>query len=491
MTGGFVYDGDPASAPRPDTDILLRDGRIHSIGPAATREARRLRQQRLTTDHTEIDAAGMLVLPGFVNAHWHDMFAMRVAFKGALRPAADQDDTAAFMAAGGDMYAIAAAFDKLGAAARALTPDEAVRIARYSIATQLLCGSTTLGDVGSVNLPPALAQAALELGVRCSVSTWAADGLIVPDSGAYQQTRDPAEIIEELRHLEELTSAHPEHLRMRPTAAYGTNMSDSLGAALADLCRESALPFATHVGALRHEAEVVRRHFGTTPVRRLHRLGLTGSGLMAVHTGFVDDGETGILLETGAHVSHSPAKYGATGEDTITGTGAMTEFLRRGIPVSLSTDGAPTPVGGMVESMSAAWRMHNEYTADPTTVLPSRALAMATSTAAAGLGWSDVGTLAPGHAADLVLVPRTDWRFTLSSRPLEALLQLGGSRDVHTVVAGGRVVVRDHALVGADLRQLEADYLDALRSFSARVLHVPADALASVLGATRNREVLT
>ncbi|BFO16208.1 hypothetical protein SHKM778_25960 [Streptomyces sp. KM77-8] len=99
-------------------------------------------------------------------------------------------------------------------------------------------------------------------------------------------------------------------LRARPTAVYGTNMTDELGRGLAEIVRGHDTGFASHIGAQRHEGEFVRKYFGATPVRRFAALGLLDERLMSIHTGFADDEERRMLLEAGVHLSHSPPSTG-------------------------------------------------------------------------------------------------------------------------------------------------------------------------------------
>src|SRR5947209_8195351 len=49
--------------------ILVRDGVIESAGPQSEIE------QAITSDHEVVDAGGRVVLPGFVDAHTHPVFA--------------------------------------------------------------------------------------------------------------------------------------------------------------------------------------------------------------------------------------------------------------------------------------------------------------------------------------------------------------------------------------------------------------------------------
>ncbi|GLY51413.1 amidohydrolase family protein [Lentzea sp. NBRC 102530] len=453
--------------------VLVVDDRIVAVGTAeevgtavATLPPHRL------AELTVLDASRAMVLPGFVNAHWHETFALRLTGQQALRPASDRTDAGGMLSNGGDPYDVSASFDGSADLADLLTPGEAAAVARYSMWTQLRCGTTTLGDTGSVNHPSALARAATDLGMRCAVSLWAGDVVCEPGSDAPVRTRDAARLLARTEEIVRLAGS--EFVRARPGTVYITNMSDELGKGLADLTARHDLPFVTHVAALRAEADVVRRHFGTTGLRRLHDLGLVTDRFTAVHCGFLDDEERALLLDAGASLTVSPAKYGCTGETLMAETDTVTALRRAGLPVSLSTDGSPLPHSGMVEAMRAIWHGSAERTGDPAELLPTDALAMATRVPATSLGWTGIGSIEPGNLADLVLVRTDDWRYLLQPRPLESLLVLGGSLDVDTVIVGGRVLLRDGRATEVDEDGLRSDYLDALESFSSRCLGVDA-----------------
>lgn len=471
VAGGCVYTADPDHRVIPDGAVLIDGDRIVAVGTRAEIEAGLPADQPAPT---LVDATASLVLPGLVNPHWHDLSALRLPFNGALRPATDRDDRPAFMALGGDVARISVTFDKFTDTVDQLRPDEADAIARHAVWSQLRTGVTTLGDVGSINRPESLAAAAAALGIRCVVTTWAGDTVCAPGETRSRRTRDTDTVLDRIDQLLTSTAADRSGLiRARPTAVYAPNMSDELIRGYAELTARHDVGFTTHVAALRHEAALTRAYHGSTPVRRFADHGLLSERFMAVHCAFADADDTKLLIDAGAHISHSPAKYGTTGEASLTETRAIPELRRAGLPVSLSTDGGALPVGGMLEAMRAAWQAYNEMYADPTEVRATDALAMASSVAAAGLGWDDqVGSLQPGKQADLVIIPTDDWRYLLNPRPLEALLTLGGSTDVDTVIVAGRTVVRHGRPTTADPEQIEADYLDALTSFSIRALRL-------------------
>jgi len=468
IENGFVYTADRRDRIYPLGSVLVLDGRIAAVGAAA--DVRRAVHMLGAAPRT-IDARRHLVLPGLVNAHWHDVFAARIARGGALRSCHDHEDLLGVFAGGGEMHAISAMFDGFHDMIDALTSAEAEAIAYYSVWTQLRSGTTTLGDVGSLNRPDALIAAVRALGIRGAISTWASDVVCEVGADRPRRTRDCDMLLGELEGVfRSCAGDATERLRARPSTVSLTNMSDELGEGLAEIVERFGATFATHLAAERNESAFVEHYFGARPVERLDRLGLVSDRLMAVHCSFVDDDEARRLVDAGVHINHSPAKYGAAGESTMSETRLISRLLRDGAEVSLSTDGTIFPLGGMVENMRAAWEMHNEMWADHNVVVPTRALAMATRIGARGLGWEDeVGSLEVGKQGDLVMVPMDGWRYLLNPRPLEGLLRLGSSNDVKTVIVGGRILVEESRACVVDEAELEAAFLAALRSFSSRL----------------------
>ncbi|KAB2346965.1 amidohydrolase family protein [Actinomadura rudentiformis] len=483
VEGGFVYTADEHHTILPSGSVLIVDDRIVAVGDRVEVAGALARLPAEAGDRIQrLDAEGMVVLPGLVNAHWHEMFALRLPFKGALRDPSDRDDAAGFMAHGGDIPRLSLAFDSFSHVSEGMTEEEADAIARYSLWTQLRSGTTTVGDAGSLNRPDRIAAAAQALGMRASITTWASDAVCPPGENEYRRTRDADAVLSRTEELLQRYPAEPGGLvRSAASALYVTNLSDELGHGLRDLAQHYDTPFLTHVGALRNEPEAVRTYYGATSVRRLDDLGLLSERLMAIHCAFADHEERKRLVASNAHISHSPAKYGSTGESTMSETKTIPELMRSGLDVSLSTDGASLPIGGMPEAMTAAWQLHNEMAADPCHLPPTQALAMATRLAARGLRWADeIGSLEKGKQADLILIPADDWRYLLNPRPLEAFLTLGGSNDVDTVIVAGKVRLSGGHHPEFDEAAITEHYLHALRSFSARQLDLDEAVLARV-----------
>ncbi len=457
IRGGFLYTANPAQPYIANSWVLVIGKRIAAIGELGKDEP--------SSDQT-LNANGKLILPGFVNPHWHESLAA---------PNDEQPDdshlTLTPYAQGGNIEALGAMFGFISGVGKRLTADEAVAIARWSLWTQLRSGTTALGDVGSANTADGMAQAALDLGMRIRVSRWGSDIMLPAGASTYKKIADTQEQIDDWEALMDRWNQHASGLiGGMPSVMGAFGSSDEQLIAMGDIAARYQSPYATHLAPLRNEAAAVKAVFGRTAIERFDALGLLTNRLIAVHTNHATEAEYQRLLETGVHICHSPAHYGMLGERSTSETRQLARFLRDGAPVSCSTDGGITYIGGMPEAMRAAHLGHNEATNDNTTCPPTTALLTATRNGANALGWGDkTGSIEPGKQADLVLVDMDDWRYRGGNHPLRTFLVSGGSRDVNTVMVAGEIVVHEGRSTRFDEAELFDDYQKAALSVRARI----------------------
>ena len=457
IRGGFLYTANPAQPYIANSWVQVVGNRIVAIGTVGDGEPE--------CDQT-LNASGKLVLPGFVNPHWHESLAA---------PNDEQPDDShialTLYAQGGNIEALGAMFGFIAGVGKRLTADEAVAIARWSLWTQLRSGTTALGDVGSANTADGMAQAALDLGMRIRVIRWGSDIMLPAGATTYKKIADTQEQIDDWEALMDRWNNHASGLiGGMPSVMGAFGSSDEQLIAMGDIATRYQSPYATHLAPLRNEAAAVKAVFGRTAIERFDALGLLTNRLIAVHTNHATEAEYQRLLEAGVHICHSPAHYGILGESSTSETRQIARFLRDGAPVSCSTDGGITYIGGMPEAMRAAHLGHNEATNDNTTCPPTTALLTATRNGANALGWGDkIGSIEPGKQADLVLVDMDDWRYCGGNHPLRTFLVSGGSRDVNTVMVAGEIVVRDGRSTRFDEAELFDDYQKAAQSVRARI----------------------
>ena len=131
------------------------------------------------------------------------------------------------------------------------------------------------------------------------------------------------------------------------------------------------------------------------------------------------------------------------------------DLVAAGAPVGLGVDGvASNEIGGLLPELRMAVFLARQRSLDPTVFGPADALRLATEGGARCLGRTDVGRLEPGLRADVVVWPGDDLADVLD--PLAGLV-LGPERRARHVFVDGEYVVRDGALVGADIGALHAD----------------------------------
>ncbi|MDP6707362.1 MAG: amidohydrolase family protein [Alphaproteobacteria bacterium] len=229
--------------------------------------------------------------------------------------------------------------------------------------------------------------------------------------------------------------------------------------------RETGRPCTTHLSQSVIEFnEIVRRH-GVTPVQYADQIGLLGRSTILGHCIFIDEHSSlrwhtskdlDILAETGTSVAHCPspfARYGDAMED-------VGRYLRAGVNLGMGTDVAPHNV---LEEMRLALIASHLMTKDIHASSTSDLFHMATVGGAKALLRDDIGRLAPGAKADIVLVDLANPAMMPVRDPLKSLIYHAADRavaevyvDGRKVVAGGEVLTLDRVDAAGRLAEAQA-----------------------------------
>jgi cytosine/adenosine deaminase-related metal-dependent hydrolase len=164
--------------------------------------------------------------------------------------------------------------------------------------------------------------------------------------------------------------------------------------------------------------------------------------------------EARLFGETGTGVAHCPSSNFRLGS----GIAPVRALLEAGAPVGLGVDGsASNDSSNMLAEARQALLAHRGDPDPSRWITAEEALWMATRGGAACLGRDDIGALAPGKAADLILVETRRLSYAgAGSDILAALVFTPFPEPVDTVMVGGRIVVEGGALVGVDVEALVA-----------------------------------
>jgi 5-methylthioadenosine/S-adenosylhomocysteine deaminase len=422
LRGGHVLSMDPQIGDIYGGDVLLEDDRIAAVAPSID-----------AGDAEVIDATNCVVMPGFIDSHRH-------TWETVIRGIAPDVSLAGYF----DIV-----LDQLAPAYR----PEDVYAGNYLGSLEALdAGITTVLDWSHINNTPEHADEAIR-GLRDanlrSVYCYGNPNTSLADWWYTSTLEAP----EDIRRVREQYFSSDDGLI---TLAMGTRGPGFCTPEVVkhdwELARDVGAPISVHVGMGPYAGRF-------SMVKQLSELNLLGSDTTYIHCNYLSDEEFQLIADTGGKVSISPMVEMAMGH----GTPPTAKALQHGLRPSLSIDVVTTVPGDMFTQMRFLWAQdrllaHEAAFAaetDVTGLLSSRdVLEFATIEGARVCGLEDrTGSLTPGKQADVVVI-RCDHTNTYPViDPVSTVVLQADTRNIDTVFVGGRLVKRDGALVGADLRR--------------------------------------
>jgi cytosine/adenosine deaminase-related metal-dependent hydrolase len=208
--------------------------------------------------------------------------------------------------------------------------------------------------------------------------------------------------------------------------------------------------------------EITRRH-GYTPIGWLDSMGLLNDRAIIGHGIFLDDHpstqwhtdtDLARLAETGTTVAHCPTVFARRGI-TMKNFG---RYKRRGVNMGLGTDTYPH---NMLDEMRLVGYLARTQATDPRAVTTTEIFDAATIGGAKALGRDDIGRLAAGCRADIVLVNAEHPMMRPGRDPMRSLVYAAGDRALRDVYVDGQLVVKDGMVLTMDYEQAAAHLHEA------------------------------
>ena len=245
--------------------------------------------------------------------------------------------------------------------------------------------------------------------------------------------------------------------------------SDDALTALAETSRRHNVPLHMHLVETAYQKEYARRRGGGgTAVDYLDRFGLLGPLMTLGHGTWLNERDIARLAETGTCVCHNCS----SNFRLRSGVAPLNALEAAGIVTAIGMDEAGiNDDRDMLQEMRMVLRAHRvPGMADNVVPTAAQVLRMATVGGAATTPFGDrIGTLAPGKAADMVLL---DWEqiafpYLDEAMPLlDAVIQRAKTVGVRTVICDGEVIYTEGRFTkvdrGAALRALHDDLSRAL-----------------------------
>lgn len=429
LKGGTVLSLDPQIGTLPVGDVLIEGNKIVQVGkdiqPGAGTEV--------------IDAARMIVMPGFVDTHRH-------IWEGLLRnigtdvPLEGRSSYITFV---------------LGRLGRAYRPQDAYAGNIVSAFGAIDAGVTTLLDWSHIQASPEHTDAVVQALNDSKLRAVFAYGF--PWWGKYEP-KQPGWFVRAARA--HFTSK--DQLLTYALAAAGPEFTDfEITRSHWNMARSVDARITTHVGV------------GTFGQRRkVEEFGRKGPELMGpdttyIHCTTLNDTEIQMIVDSGGSVSLAAPVEMMMGH----GMPPTQKFLDRGLKPSLSVDVETNVPGDMFTQMRSLISLQHNLIHErrlagesrvPELITEQDVLEYATIEGARANGLDHkVGTLTPGKEADILLL-RTD-RINTSpiTNPAATVVWGMDTSNVDTVIIAGRVLKRSGQLVNVDLSAVHAMVYDA------------------------------
>ncbi|PZE21908.1 amidohydrolase [Paenibacillus xerothermodurans] len=198
------------------------------------------------------------------------------------------------------------------------------------------------------------------------------------------------------------------------------------------------LPIHTHMSETAREVQDNVDQYGARPVAHLAKLGVFSRPALVAHAVHLTDEEIDVLAQYDVRVSHNPG----SNLKLASGVARVPELLRKGIKVSLGTDGPASNNNlDMFEEMRLAALIHKGVTGDPVAVPAEAALRMGTLDGARSIWLDDVGALKSGMKADFIALDIDQAHFYPKTNYISHAIYSASANDVADVWIDGRLIV--------------------------------------------------
>ena len=378
-------------------ELHVKDDRISYVGGSLGAEE----LSALGSFDREIDGGGNLLLPGFKNAHTHSAMTF-------LRSYADDLPLDEWL--NRKVFPMEAKLDE----------EKIYWLAQLAFLEYLTGGITTAFDMYLI--PDAVGKAARDFGFRTV--------LVGAMNNFCQSPEDEERCYRTWNSEGDLVS-----YRLGFHAEYTTSMERMK--ALADLAHRFQAPVFAHNSETEKEVRECIGRYGKTPTQVMDELGLFDYGGGGYHCIWLGQEDFEIFRRRGLFAVTCPG----SNTKLASGIAPVAEFLRRGIPVAIGTDGAASNnCLDMFREMFLVTGLAKLREKDASVVPAENVLRMATVNGARAMGLTGCETLSAGQKADLIMIDMDQPNMRPLSDPEKNLVYSGSKQNVCLTMIDGKIL---------------------------------------------------
>ncbi len=453
ISGGRILDPDGDLHSPLQADILINSGVIEEIGATAASNAAVLNAD-------VIDARGMLVTPGFVNAHSHSHDVL-------LRGCFEQVPLEVW-----GLTAFPAGWPR--------RPVEEVRLRTEMHAAECLRGGmTTVQDMVTIggtdhDHAAAIVDAYQRSGLRVVLAFQFSDlapAKSVPlieeelSQGLDWQPHSDSDLQPIQTFIEHHLTPSGNRLTWGIAPSAPQRCSDALLAWAARLSQDRELPLFTHLYETRTQAVLARSADGKSLLTSMHRNGLLNSRTVVAHGVWITRDEINRLSDAGVQLACNPS----ANLKLLNGAAPVRRYADAGVRIALGCDNSSASdaqnIFQAMKLFALWWSMQSPLGENGAAAAAFRAATIG-GAVAVGLG-GQVGRVQPGYKADLLLFNLSDPVWKPLNSAVRQLVYAETGRGLQTVIVNGQIAVDRGRLKTLD----EADMGARLTSVHERVSH--------------------
>ena len=376
--------------------------------------------ERIRNEGECVDAASMVLIPGFVQTHIH---LCQTLFRGLA------DDLELLDWLQKKIFPFEAAHDEHSIYSSTMV----------GIAELLRSGTTTILDMGSIHHEEQIIRAIGETGLRAHVGK-----AMMDMNDAFPRLKESThDAITSTRTLaERWHNSYEGRVKYAAAPRFVLSCSETLLRDTAEMMRSfDGMLYHTHASENKGEVEAVRSRCGMENIEYLNHLNILSEKTCLAHCIHLNDHELKLLQSTRTSVAHCPSSNLKLGS----GIANIPSMMARGINVSLGADGAPCNNSlDMFREMRLASLIQKPFHG-PTSMNARDVFTMATMGGAKALGLEhEIGSIEVGKKADLVLLDLGDvWNPSGDEHDLySSIVHSASPENVDSVMIDGRWVYR-------------------------------------------------
>lgn len=389
-------------------------------------------------DH-EADGTNLMVMPGLINIHCHP--SAQAIFRGYT----EEYGNPRLFFSGRNLFR------------QSFEPDDESQLAcaMFTLAELLASGVTTIVDLSHAY--PGWIDLLAQSGIRACVAPMFRSARWHTDTGQeiqYEWSADGgnAAFTEAVTVMDE-ADHHPcgRFTSMVSPAQVDTCTEALLRESIA-CAKDTGRPLHVHAAQSYAEFNGMTRRHDMTSIEWLHSIGVLSEQTVIGHAVFTDEhpwmkwptrNDLNLLAETGTSVAHAPNVFARDG----TVMHDLGRYLRAGINIGMGTDTHPH---NLIEEMRWAEILARVASGTRHCMNTEDIFACATLGGARALGRRDLGRLAPGCKADIVLIDLQHPAMRPLRDPLRSLIYSAAERAIRDVYVDGLQVVEKGRVLTLD-----------------------------------------